>query len=524
MVDAAGTLHQYQPATEKFRTKVDKDVDRLACGTAAVLVRKTPDKDCRFASHADTEGVEPRILIGKEYGGQIAIASDAVEYRQRLVIAQADKVGFYRWENHDWTTIEAPVTPITDLYTVGDSLWAFGGNKDRGTLLSWDGESRFIPVQAGDERLVIRKVSAGSAGLFVLATDGRVLFIASEHPTKATELLAATRLAATTPVAIRPELTALIDDDLVLFHNQAFHCYAPGRSVARWTSTPFADDEIIRLVSAPDGKLILAQGRANAWFIRKTGGGGRLTCTPILVDYHLGEGVAEVSSVAAGTVEAACAVRVANQSGLHILTQRYNSPNLNTVIGSALPAVDTTRAGTKAVVVDPTSGGLIRLDEGGHLAFYDTKIHSWKIRSPPVASVDELWHLDNQIVAYSRSQATVLFRRDGTWQADPTTKGEVQNVLPFKEGLLLWLKRGAVALLSPQGKSKTIRPEPAEGSAPGKLDMIINAAESDDLLALLDTLGPVCSVRLALSVLDQNAGKSATNRASIETVGYLRVA
>lgn len=488
MVDAGLTLHQYQPAADKFRTDVDKDVDHLVCGAAAVLVRKAPDKEGRLTLHGDGDEAGSHVLIGKGFDGQMASATDAVEYDKKLVVAQGNKIGFYQWDTHTWTTVPVPVEPLTALHSVGTALWALGGGKDSSALLAWDGKAQFLPVKVGGETPAIRSVTVGATGLFALGADGSVLFVSSEHPAEATVLLAASRLASATPAPVRPELTALLDHDLVLFHDQALHCYAPSGNVARWTSTPFEGDPLQRLVSAPEDKLVVAQGRTNGWFIRKADD-GRLSAAPVLNDYPPEGGPLEVSGMAAGAGAALCAVRVANESGSRVVSRNYDAPDLATVIGAALPAAGPSQAGTKAVVVDPASGGLVRLDDAHRVAFYDTKRHDWKVELTPDEAIDELWRVGPKVVAYSRAQASVWFRRAGVWQQHAATKGEIQNALPFNEGLLVWLKRGAVALLTPQEDCRAIRSWPTAATGPGMLGVLKSAAESDDLLALMDDTG-----------------------------------
>lgn len=484
IVDAAGTLHRFAPDTGAYRTAVDRNVVQVFGGAQHVLVQKTGD-EARIVLHTDA-GEAPRTVVGRKFTGDLAAVDDALDFQDALVVAQGRTVGFYQWSTHDWWNVAAPAERVEALFAAGGKMWALGASPEGKRLYAWSGatpgqgRAAFTPVTSEGREVLVRKVVGDATSIALLATDGRVLSVLPSEPAHAVTRLAATRLDDPQPAQPRPEHWGLLGTDPVVYHNQALHIHGPSAAVPQWQRLPLADADPQRLVTAPDGAQVLVQGRQNLWSL-----GPNMRITPLLAP--VANGARAVLSVAAGANEGACTFRAGSETAIQAVAWPYRDPVPKPLVGPAWPAAGATRA----VIGLPPSDGLLRLDAAGQAGLYDPVTHGWRIVASD-ARIDDFLACGRSTVGFSRDEGTLLLLRDDGWRAEAATRGRILRATPTPDGLLLWLKDGALALLADGDRqARVVRAAPPRRRAAGPEGPIVDAAEADEILFLQDATGRV---------------------------------
>lgn len=480
LVDSARVLHRFKFDLDdnQFQADLEQHVERLAGFENAVVVLLDAAQGQRVVWRSD-KGEERRVIVGRPFEGNLTQVSDAVEWQDKLVVAQGEQLGFYDWSTHDWTTVKTSLGVVTRLYTAADALWAWRGAAGRATLQAWWNNS-FKPVQDGVSDLALSKISTDKTGLFVLDVQGRVLWVSSAKPTAAEELIAATRLNGGPPD--KPALSALLQGTLVTCNAQGLHSYGSFSGVTRWLPSEF-HEQITRIINDPNGSRLVAQSESKAWVITADSNGHLTTREINARSANLGVGLT-VTGIAAGSGESACAVQVKDETGNRVWSMPAGSSAVKELVGPPLPV----GRGTRAVVSSAGSGHLIRLDAAGSVAVYSPRDRAWSVELRD-NSLDALWPIAESVAGYSKQKKSLLVRTGAGWRIDSESQGQVEKVFAFPEGLALALTGGELVWRPPNTAMRLVRPAPNPQNAPGTLGTIVTAVEADGLLAVLGENG-----------------------------------
>jgi len=478
LLDNAGTLHRFETGDNSFSTSVETRVERIAgAGTTLLALRQRGQGD-RLVMFSGGQ-VQRRVLVGKPFGGDLTRLADAVECNGQLVVAEAERVGFYDWNKHNWETVLCPAGAVTALYAAGDTLWALASTASGATLLSWT-EGKFKPVAAGESKLSVKKLTADSTGLFALDTDGKLWRIAAARPAEARELLTASKLSGGLPGSA--EQMALQRDDFVVARDQTLYRYGPSTGLARWTAQP-VQHTIHRLVNDPAELRLVAEGDSGAW-VYSLDSDGKFIEQELTPLPGANPEPVTVTGIAAGKNESVCAFQVRGESGSRVRTLIAGGRDVRDLVGAPLPPSGTTRT----VVEAPDGERLLRLDTAGTVAVYSLVQRSWRMDSINTP-LDALWRVGDEVLGYNRQKRSLFLRTTESWRADQDHAGNLEKVASFPDGLVLTLGNGAVQWYQSGGRTILCRPAHDANAIPSNFDTVDEAAEADDLLALLSANG-----------------------------------
>ena len=466
IVDAERRLHRYLAGggVGTFESGLENGVERVTSDAQRVVVqlRGAPERIVERADGDDSR----RVVVGTGFPGQLSQIGDALDWKGNLVVGQGPNIARYDWAHHHWEKLTDSIGDVRRFFTNagGLHLWV---ETSKGLFAS-QGEE-FLPVLADGNPLRTKEVAVGGDTLHVLDTDGRIWTVSAATPAEAQLRIAADSIRGGLPrdaAQITPfgsSLAALTGDGVSFF--------GPLDGLPRWTPAPLPT-KCSRIVADMSGTTLLAHDSKSAYFIRLDGG------KPVVRSVERTGG--NIAAAAVTRDSAAIATQTAGEEGLRV---SFHTAGPGTpIIGAALPRSAATR---KAFAL--SDGNLLRLDEGGNTAVYDTAGHSWQAENAgPFA---DAWQIGPGLAAFQPTKKTLHLRTD-TWRPEGTTAGLIETVERSGDGLLMKLAGGGYAWRTGEATGRVT--PPSSKGAP-RFGRVLDAAEIRGALVICDDSGGVAA-------------------------------